>query len=390
MSKAVLFLVHGIGRQKKGWSEALDGPVPALEAAMQNYACFAAGDKLSKYLDVVEIRYDDIFDDVLKQWSDLAASLPAASGFDWLDSVNKVLVDCGNDSNTFARFGGDVLIYKGFDLIARAVRLRVNSVITAKMHRVLADASAAGSAAPPFAVAAHSMGTAVAQDALFQLATNTWREDRTRLNELWSNNKLRPISRFVDNPNLTSDQRADFNAVLQDQEHKVPVGINSLFLVSDTSPLLHRAAGLYSHHQPTPGSFDCRAVCTIAHDLDPVCKIGSAGFSVLQRPSAVTISVKHMHDKNIHGFGHYLSHPRVHETLFSRLIPELFLPEFRVRARQLAEQPEWNDLGGALADLEEVARQALRDKLIAIGAGSASVASLRGAIEKFFKIVDVA
>lgn len=389
MSKAVLFLVHGIGRQKKDWSEALDGPVPALEAAMRNYACFAAGDKLSKYLDVVEIRYDDIFDDVLKQWSDLAASLPAASGFDWLDSVNKVLADCGNDSNTFARFGGDVLIYKGFDLIARAVRLRVNSVITAKMHRVLADASAAGSAAPPFAVAAHSMGTAVAQDALFQLATNTWREDQTRLNELKSNNKLRPISKFVDNPNLTSDQRADFNAVLQDQEHKVPVGLSSLFLVSDTSPLLHRAADLYSQVQ-SGGNFDCGTVFAIAHDLDPVCKIGSARSEMPQRPDVVAISVKHVHDKNIHGFGHYLSHPRVHAALFNRLIPELFLAEFRAHARQLAEAPEWNGIGGALTPLADAARQAVRDRLAAIDTSAVSVASLRNAIESLSKFVDSA
>ena len=104
MSKAVLFLVHGIGRHKKGWSGAPDGPVAALEAAMQNYGCFAAGDKLSTYLDVVEIRYDDIFDSVLAQWSNLAASLPAAAGFDWLDGVKKVLVDCGSDRRSGISF----------------------------------------------------------------------------------------------------------------------------------------------------------------------------------------------------------------------------------------------------------------------------------------------
>jgi len=356
---------------------------------MQNYACFAAGDKLSKYLDVVEIRYDDIFDDVLKQWSDLAASLPAASGFDWLDSVNKVLVDCGNDSNTFARFGGDVLIYKGFDLIARAVRLRVNSVITAKMHRVFAEASAARRPAPRFAVLAHSMGTAVAQDALFQLATNAWREDQTRLSELKTNTKLKPIAKFADPSVLSSDQRADLNAVIQDRGRGLPVGLNSLFLVSDTSPLLHRADGLFSHHQVAPGKFDCPAVFTIAHELDPVCKIGSAGFQVPARPNALTITVKHLHDRNIHGFGHYLSHPHVHAQLFSTLIPE-FQPEFSDSALQIGESAEWTGFGGALAGQVDAVRQAVRDKLTAIPTGAPGVGSLRNAIETFNKFVDSA
>jgi len=382
MSKAVLFLVHGIGRHKKGWSGAPDGPVAALEAAMQNYGCFAAGDKLSTYLDVVEIRYDDIFDSVLAQWSNLAASLPAAAGFDWLDGVKKVLVDCGSDSNTFARFGGDVLLYKGFDLIARAVRLRVNSVITATMHRAYADAAAARHAAPPFAVLAHSMGTAVAQDALYQLANNDWRADNTTLRQ-----QSQPIANLATNPALSAEQSTDFNAVLQDSGRKLPVGLNSLYLVADTSPLLHRAAGLYSHHQVAPGSFDCGAVFTIAHELDPVCRIGSAGFLVPQRPNALTITVKHLHDKNIHDFRHYLSHPRVHAQLFVRLIPK-FLPEFKERAQQMAQSAEWTGFGGALAGQADAARQALRDKLVAIGTGVVSVPLLRGAIEAFYKAVE--
>lgn len=389
MSKPVLFLVHGIGRHKKGWSTEPGGPVAALEAAMRNYTCFGAGDKLSKYLDLVEIRYDDIFDSVLTQWSELAGSLPAAPGFDWLESVKKVLAECGDDSNVFARFGGDVLFYEGFDLIARAVRLRVNSVISAEMHRAFAEAAAAQRAAPPFAVLAHSMGTAVAQDALFQLATNTWREDQTRLNGLRSDNKLQPIAKLADQPGLTSGQRAGLDAVLQDQARKLPVGLNTLFLVSDTSPLLHRAAGLYSHHQVAQGKFDCGAVFTIAHELDPVCKIGSAGFTVPQRPNSLTVTVKHLHDRNIHGFGHYLSHPHVHAQLFSRLIPE-FLPEFTDGALEKGQSAEWTGFGGALALQAEAARQAVRDKLAGISTGTVSVASLRSVIETFNKFVDSA
>ena len=378
MSKPVLFLVHGIGRHKKGWSEAPDGPVSALETAMRKYSCFASGEKLSKYLEVVEIRYDDIFDSVLAQWSNLAASLPVAPGINWLDSVKKVLDEAGNDSNTFARYGGDVLLYKGFDLIARAVRLRVNSVISATMHRAYANAKAAGSAAPPFSVLAHSMGTAVAQDALFQLATNDWTPDHTTLRA-----QAPAIAALATNPDLSPEQGADFDAARQ--AGNLRVGLDSLYLVADTSPLLHRAAGLYSNYQPRPGNFDCGAVCTIAHELDPVCNIGSRGFVVPPRPSAMTLTVKHVHDTNVHGFAHYLSHPRVHAQLFVRLIPA-FLPEFKDQAQQIAQAAEWNGFGGALADRADGVRLALHDKLIAIRTDTASVASLRDAIKALFGI----
>jgi hypothetical protein len=391
MSKPVLFLVHGIGRHKKDWSSAPDGPVAALEAAMRNYDCFGSGDKLSKYFEVVEIRYDDVFDNVLTQWSSLAQSLPAVPGFNWGESVKKLLTECGDDSNTFARLGGDILLYEGFELIARAVRLRVNSVVTATLHRALADAVKAQSIAPPFAVLAHSMGTAVAQDALFQLATNIWREDHTRLSEVKSNSKLQPIARLATNPNLNAEQASAFKAVLDDSGRKLPVGLDSLYLVADTSPLLHRAAGLYSHHQPTPGNFDCGAVCTIAHDLDPVCKIGASGSPVLARPNTLTIAVKHLHEKNIHGFGHYLSHPLVHARIFRRLIPTKFLSQHMDRAQQIAQASEWTGFGGKLAQqLTATAQLALQSKLTGISTGGLNVLELRGAVETLFKIVESA
>jgi len=77
----------------------------------------------------------------------------------------------------------------------------------------------------------------------------------------------------------------------------------------------------------------------------------------------------------------------VHAQLFVRLIPK-FLPEFKERAQQMAQSAEWTGFGGALAGQADAARQALRDKLVAIGTGVVSVPLLRGAIEAFYKAVE--
>jgi hypothetical protein len=140
MAKNVLFFVHGIGVHKIGWINEPDGPVAALNAAMDLYpACFA-GKELSDYLDLVEIRYDDIFDTVLKTWQNLGNSLPANGGFDWTGEVQSLLQSVNGNRETFVRYGGDVLLYCGFDLVARAVRLRVSAIIATKIYQAWLEA----------------------------------------------------------------------------------------------------------------------------------------------------------------------------------------------------------------------------------------------------------
>lgn len=380
----IVFLVHGIGRHAKGWS---DDPVAALDQALRLYPqCFPAGKKLGDYLEIVEIRYDDIFDLVLQRWDELAQSLPAPAGaFNWTGKVSELLQRANNDGATFARFGGDVLLYGGFALVARAARLRLNAIVSATIFRAHVEAIAADRNPPKFAVVAHSMGTAVAQDALHQLATGEWVVERDEIEDA--------LPDLVENANLSEQQAADLKAVLDglaaDETRTIPVNLTGLFLVSDTSPLLHRAPALYSELRTATGAFDCTGFWSINHELDPVSRVGAGLGGGAVRGDKVDIVVRHIHKRNIHDFAHYLSHPRVHAAIFRRMIPDFSNACFQ-QAQELAKRDEWKGFGGELAGLEAQARQRLIDELRNSAAAQRTVEKLRETIEKYFGLIGVA
>ena len=356
--KNVLFLIHGVGRQPKDWSTEALG---ALDEAMKLYpACFPAGKKLRDLVDVVEIRYDDIFDDILDQWEQLASSLPSAGGFKWVDEIGKLLRKAGDDRNVFARYGGDVLLYCGFALVARTVRLRVNSIIATKIHRAVEDAGAGDP--PKFGVLAHSLGTAIAQDALYQLATGNWLAERSAVK--------------VALPDLAGEDAPDA---------RFPAGLHALFLVADTSPLLHQAQALYSELRTAAGSYDCKSVCVISHDFDPICHVGGRFTGTPPAPrtsSATRIDVKHFHRETIHDLAHYLSHPGVHRPVFSALVPDFSLACAN-QARELAAKAEWQGLGGELKDRVEAQRRKLEQKLRAAVSDKKGIGALRETLERY-------
>lgn len=385
MPKTVVFFVHGIGQHARGWSRAPDGPIAALQAAMAHYPdCFPAGKKLDDFLDLVEVRYDDIFDQVIDTFQELGRSLPANSGFSWLNAVRELFASVDKNKDLFLRYGGDVLLYCGFDLVARAVRLRVNSVIATKIYRVYLDAAGTPGNVPRLAVVAHSLGTTVAQDALFQLAQAKWDDDVVEVA-----NKRPDLEA---NPNLSGAERDDYQAVVSgaraNPDRPVPVGLDALILVSNTYPLLKQVPGEYALQKTASGAFDCANVYNINHALDPVSRIGGGSANPNPRADWNNITIRHVHEANIHGYGHYLSNPAVHGPLFWRLIDPGFSARcFRV-AEDLAKTDEWKGFGGKFSDLEAQARARIEDELRALVTGSASVGSLRSAIEGLQRWID--
>jgi len=379
MPKTVVFFVHGIGQHATGWSRAPDGPVAALEAALARYKDhgFPAGKKLADYLDLVEIRYDDIFDQVLDTFQELGRSLPANTGFSWLDAVRELFASVDERKDLFLRYGGDVLLYCGFDLVARAVRLRVNSVIATKIYRAYLAVAESPGEVPRLAVVAHSLGTTVAQDALFQLAQAKWDDDVVAVAD------KRPD--LAANPNLRPAERTDYQAVVTgaraNPDRPVPVGLDALFLVSNTVPLLRQVSGEYPLLKTASGGYDCAGVYNINHALDPVSRIGGGSANPTPRPDWTNITIRHVHNANIHGYAHYLSNPAVHGPLFWRLIDPDFGDSCFAEAQRLAQSAEWTGFGGEFAGLEAQARARIEDELRGLVTGSASVGALRSAIE---------
>jgi hypothetical protein len=139
--KKLLFFIHGIGRHAENWVDGEDGPVPALERAMALYPdCFPAGARLRDFVDVVEIRYDDIFDDQIKRWSDQVKDLPVGGpGTNWVGKLQELWSKANGEQKKFTDSGGDVILYRGFDLIARSVRLRINKILVGflPLHPIL-------------------------------------------------------------------------------------------------------------------------------------------------------------------------------------------------------------------------------------------------------------
>ena len=344
----VLFLLHGVGRHAKGWSR---DPVAALQAAMRLYPeCFERGKSLDQYLTVVEIKYDDIFDTVLDRWAELAAALPTPSGaFNWTRKVTQLLAKAGDERNLFARYGGDVLLYCGFALVARAARLRINSLIASTI------AEKSEGKPPKFALAAHSLGTAVAQDALYQLATGRW---------------------VSDDEQLTADENFVPALASTAPPRELAVNLHGLFLVSDTSPVLHQC-GYYSELERN-GVYDCHAVWSMNHKLDPISSVGGAFQPGPWRPDRKDVRVKHFHSENIHDFAHYLAHPAVHSEIFRLLIPQYSGACYQ-SAQTLAEAPAWNGFGSERSNLKRRLRSAARlDQL---------PAKVRDATERYFKAI---
>jgi hypothetical protein len=375
----IVFIVHGIGRHGTGWS---GDPVAALDKAMGLYsACFQGRKKLQDYLDVVEIRYDDIFDLVLNRWTELAKKLPAPQGaFNWTGKVTELLVRAGDDRNVYARYGGDVLLYGGFALVARAARLRVSSIMAATIYSAVAKAHAAGNQDPPkFAVVAHSMGTAVAQDALYQLATGNWGADQDAV--------LQDLPQLVANADLSPEQAADLAKALEDVRKRVkkvvPLMLDALFLVSDVSQVLRQSPQLYSQ-LIIDGGYDCLAAWLINHKFDPVSRVGALPGTAPARPNQASITIQHLHKRNVHDFAHYLSHPAVHAEIFGRLIPQ-FSDICYAQAQELAKRPEWTGFGGELADLPAEARQKLEAALLKAIPVDRTVQKLRDTIETYFR-----
>ena len=116
--------------------------------------------------DFVPVTYDDIFVELVTQWQETAGEIaPFADrlGAGQVARVAGWLADADSTQDSIAAHAIDVLLYRGFSLVADAVRDRVLKVIT---EHLTADSD--------WVVIAHSLGTAVAHDALDKLWRNSF------------------------------------------------------------------------------------------------------------------------------------------------------------------------------------------------------------------------
>ena len=303
----VLFLVHGVGEHRGGWSQL---PKTTLREAAASYACFPSTlDPLEQEIEFIEIRYDDIFDLVLERFQNLTNQFKRVDP-GLIPAQLQGILDTLNDlDGVGARYAGDVLLYR-LKLVSTTVLLRVMKRITETVARIgLVDAGQP----VKYGILGHSLGTTVVHDALHLLATQPVISSEAMLAE------LRTVL-----PELADDYVQDFGA------NPFSAGtfqFEAIYMVSNTSRLLHTTdKGPYEslvrpyRSVASPGA--CASFYNIDHRWDPVSKVKPFRLADAwggDASDATQIEVEHVYQVNIHALDHYLMNPKVHAAIFGHL-----------------------------------------------------------------------
>lgn len=282
MARDVLFVVHGMGVHEDGWEASVRAK---LEEVAGRYGRFREQpSSLWERLELVPVGYDELFRKTLEQWEasgDVLGfarshALVGAPDLSWLEPL------ADEDKGFFWTHAADVLIYRFFRLQREANRVHVARQIVENVPQ-----------APDrdfgrCTVLAHSLGTAVVHDSLHILATEPLAGMPTGFHPL--NARLRGIVML-----------ANVSRVLQDDV----VAYKSFVRGGPRNGKSSLCSSFHSFH----------------HELDPFCIprrfdpfAQAEGWSRLFN---AVVALNHFRDWDVHGFGHYLDHPRVHVPLLN-------------------------------------------------------------------------
>lgn len=311
--RRVLFLLHGVGVHGPGWAREPDGPAAVLAAASARYAAFQSS-PLEARAAVVLLSYDDLLDEAAARWRKGAADAARGAAAKaeelakragnilrrsaWLaeaaDALEagaahlKPLADNIKDAPTLAELAAalpaveaawpdhasDVAAWRA-DAVCRAeVRARVSD----EVRRALAPKAGE----PLTAVfAAHSLGTAVAHDALDELGR-----------------------RWLSSDNPGSPERWRWEAV---------------FMLADVSRLLAVGGAdcLLKAGPDADAKSWARRLFEVRHVWDPIDRVVPKADAAWRKSTRIEVS--HAWRANVHSFGHYLEHPAVHIPLLRAL-----------------------------------------------------------------------
>ena len=273
----IVFLVHGMGVHPPKWSDAVRGK---LDEVARRYAAFASGPRLDELVELHEISYDGVFEHHVEQMSadvDALEQFATRAGValrkvpDWLRGASP------KEQGFFWTHVVDVLLYRYFALVRDQVRLQVMLQIAGKLA-----ATMRGGQIVDATVIAHSLGTSVVSDSLALLGSRPFNDSEAFL--AGKGVKLKSVFTLA---NVSKELENDIDPY--------------------TSVLHPDSAAL----RP-PSDAYCGRYFNFRHVLDPFClrtPFAPAGWG--SDLSSVD-DLSHLHDFNVHGFEHYLDHPRVH------------------------------------------------------------------------------
>jgi len=272
--KHTLFVVHGMGRHTG--SDWLDEVWKKLVECSERYPHFA-NRKLEHYVELVPLGYDAEMVTALQRWDRNATdfkgfasaqNLRFANDLDWLTGISD------DDAGFLLSHVTDVIIHRFFEWDSERIRTKLQTDIVTEVDRkrgVEANAR--------FSVMGHSLGTSVIHDALAELGTATH-----------------------------IDQNVNSHGVKN-------LRFDSIHMLANVSRILQTKPKAYeSVVRPGPRNAQdryCLRMYSHRHELDPF-TLPKPFEPVSWGGAFRSTRLRHYRGWNIHGWLHYLDHPRVH------------------------------------------------------------------------------
>ena len=362
MAKNIVFVLHGIGQYTDGWINLESSAVPVLKECSKEYAFFN-GKSLDAFVEFVPILYDDVFERIMKNWADQGAelrnSVPILPKF-----ADKVIgyLESTDDDKWSLKTGADVALYWGFRLFQQRVVLRVLAQMTTK----IADTIAASDHVPEYHVLAHSMGTAVAHDALHHLGTENWLTELKNAAFEGSDSEAAKAERDqylggLDRLRELKGSANPFNPTL--------FSFESITMLSNVSGLIHPSESPY-HSIVRPGSAGddnafTKNYLNINHRFDPISLVGDFKMpDGWKMRGGLDLPVDHLigDPEQIHDAAHYVRHPSVHLRLLS-----LYVDPYMPSAADVAKSDAFQKKNG----FDAIKKQTIKTELNEILKGEA-------------------
>lgn len=287
MNKHIVFFVHGVGDDAKGWSKGLRADFKAL---FDSYPLPAGGQPFSEMFQTEEIFYNDLFDEWRKRVAKEAGDALRMLGDGGLSgSAVTRLLDAGTaagGSGFLRTHAFDALQYRYLRLVSESIRSAVEFQIMARLNETDFGTPVRWS------VVAHSLGTSVVHDALHEMFDPGPGTEQSSLFQPYAVVMLANVSRLLSNPDVLGD------------------GVNaySSFVRPDREP--ERGA--------------CRYYLSCANRFDPIALAGDfeppetwLGAQAKAQRRFRPLNFRSIpNNRQVHGFGEYLAHPGVHVPLF--------------------------------------------------------------------------
>ena len=351
MAKHLLFLVHGVGDTKPGWSKPLQDLIRTLYAKY-HVAKMMPFDQSFAFQ---EINYNDKFDARRTAWKNAS------------DSVVKAFADGGMKPGAITKLTSwsaepakdDFLNTHALDVpMYRFLALEAEQVRTAVQKQILtALAAQPANETGYWSVIAHSLGTSVTHDVLYQMFS-------PNRPAAWG-----PLPAGLFRPHVLM-MLANVSRLLENTEFFGPDGDVYRSVV---------------HPGASPSNGACDYFINVRHAWDPIPKPKCfrptddwPDVTTRAQGRFVDVEINAIEQANVHDFAHYLKNPKTHVPLFRLLTVPALLPDDEFAAASQAYE--------ASTPLEKFKKEAKRLEKLSLGESEQDWRNILGMLRDFLSM----